>query len=97
MPPPVRHTRIDNGFRTHNINVYPERPARAYAAYIDGGIIILDIADKAQGEMIVLDIDPACTGQTSAQAPQSEEAYGSEALSSIPVSCGDRIAPIGPG
>ena len=26
VPPPVRHTRIDNGFRTHNINVYPDAP-----------------------------------------------------------------------
>jgi hypothetical protein len=52
VPPPVRHTRIDNGFRTHNINVYPQQPDRAYAAYIDGGIIILDIADKAHPKMI---------------------------------------------
>ena len=37
------------------------------------------------------------TGQASKQAPQSDDAYGSEALSSTPVSCGDRIAPIGPG
>jgi hypothetical protein len=63
VPPPVRHTRIDNGFRTHNINVYPERPDRAYAAYIDGGIIILDIADKAHPKMISrLDYHPPLPG-----------------------------------
>jgi hypothetical protein len=62
-PPPIRHTRIDNGFRTHNINVYPERPDRAYAAYIDGGIIILDIADKAHPKMISrLDYHPPLPG-----------------------------------
>src|SRR5205809_528071 len=52
VAPPVRHKKLDAGFRTHNINVYPERPDRAYAAYIDGGIIILDIADKAHPKMI---------------------------------------------
>ena len=37
------------------------------------------------------------TGQTSAQAPQSDEANGSLAYCSIPHSCGVRMAPIGPG
>ena len=37
------------------------------------------------------------TGQTSAQAPQSEEANGSVPWSSSAASCGARIAPIGPG
>ena len=37
------------------------------------------------------------TGQASKQAPHSDEAYGSEALSSTPVSCGDNTAPMGPG
>ena len=37
------------------------------------------------------------TGHTSAQAPHSDEANGSLACSSIPHSCGVRIAPIGPG
>ena len=29
-PPPVRHPVFDAGFRSHNVNVYPERPDRAY-------------------------------------------------------------------
>ena len=43
------------------------------------------------------------TGQTSKQAPHSDEAYGSEAVClstgcwAMPRSCGVRIAPIGPG
>ena len=46
-----------------NINVYPQRPDRAYAAYIDGGIIILDIADKAYPKMISrLDYHPPLPG-----------------------------------
>ena len=47
-PPPPRHPKFDGGFRAHNTNVYPERPDRAYLAYIDGGVWILDIADKAR-------------------------------------------------
>jgi hypothetical protein len=47
-PPPPRHPKFDGGFRTHNTNVYPERPDRAYLAYIDGGVFIVDISDKAR-------------------------------------------------
>jgi hypothetical protein len=47
-PAPVRHNHgFDAGFRPHNTNVYPERPDRCYMAYIDGGVIVLDISDKA--------------------------------------------------
>jgi hypothetical protein len=31
----------------HNIDVFPDHPNRAYVGYIDGGIVILDIADIA--------------------------------------------------
>ena len=37
------------------------------------------------------------TGQTSPQAPQSDEANGSVAAWSMPSRCGVRIEPIGPG
>ena len=46
-PPPPRHPRFDGGYRPHNTNIYPERPDRAYIAYLDGGAVILDISDKA--------------------------------------------------
>ena len=47
--PPVRHKapRYDMGFRAHNTNVYPQRPDRLYLGYIDGGMFIIDISDKA--------------------------------------------------
>ena len=51
-PPPPRHPKFDGGFRTHNTNVYPERPDRAYLAYIDGGIFIVDISDKARPKAV---------------------------------------------
>jgi hypothetical protein len=54
VAPPERHSgaSLDTGFRPHNTNVYPERPDRVYMGYIDGGMIILDIADKASPKMV---------------------------------------------
>ena len=51
-PPPPRHPKFDAGYRTHNTNVYPQRPDRAYLGYIDGGAVILDIADKSNPKMM---------------------------------------------
>jgi hypothetical protein len=52
-PPPVRQKPPhDKGFRAHNTNVYPRRPDRCYLGYIDGGMFILDIADKARPKMV---------------------------------------------
>ncbi len=45
--PPARVARLDNGMRLHSVIVMPERPDRAYAGWIDGGFVILDISDKA--------------------------------------------------
>ena len=42
----------DKGYRSHNTNVYPERPDRAYVGYIDGGMVVLDIADKANPKLV---------------------------------------------
>lgn len=44
--------RFDQGFRAHNTNVYPQRPDRCYLGYIDGGIMILDISDKAHPKLV---------------------------------------------
>jgi len=51
-PAPPRHPKFDGGFRTHNTNVYPERPDRAYLAYIDGGVFIIDIGDMARPKLV---------------------------------------------
>jgi hypothetical protein len=52
VPPPARLPKIDAGYRAHNTNVYPERPDRAYVGYIDGGAVILDIADKSRPKLV---------------------------------------------
>lgn len=49
---PARRADHDGGFRAHNINVYPGRPDRAYVAYLDGGLVILDIADPARPHVV---------------------------------------------
>ncbi len=50
--PPRRHPRWDTGFRAHNTNVYPQRPDRAWVGWLDGGAIVLDIADKAHPRLV---------------------------------------------
>jgi hypothetical protein len=70
-PPPVRHAPgNDKGFRAHNTNVYPRRPDRCYLGYIDGGMFILDIADKTSPKVISgWDNSPPYTGFTHTVLP----------------------------
>ena len=51
-PPLARLPFGDNGWRVHNTNVYPERPDRVYCAYINGGVVTLDISDKSDPKMV---------------------------------------------
>jgi hypothetical protein len=51
-PPPARHPQFDSGYRAHNTNVYPRRPDRAYVGYLDGGAVILDIADMGRPRLV---------------------------------------------
>lgn len=44
---PPRNPRFDSGYRPHQVEVWPERPDRAYTAYIAGGAAILDISGLA--------------------------------------------------
>lgn len=54
---------IDDGCRLHDVEVFPSRPDRAYLAYIDCGIVILDIADKARPRVVARwDDSPPETG-----------------------------------
>jgi hypothetical protein len=39
---------IDDGYRAHSIEIYPQRADRAYVGYIDGGQLILDISGLAE-------------------------------------------------
>ncbi|MEJ2375989.1 MAG: hypothetical protein P8Y71_11430 [Pseudolabrys sp.] len=44
---PLPRHKLDKGYRAHNTNVYKQRPDRLYLCYIDGGMFVMDIADKA--------------------------------------------------
>jgi hypothetical protein len=73
-PPPRRHrAEDDGGFRAHNTNVYPRRPDRAYLGYLDGGMIILDIGDKAHPGLVARwDNSPPYAGFTHTVLPLFE-------------------------
>jgi len=74
-PPPERHQKpaLDKGFRAHNTNVYPERPDRCYLGYIDGGMFVMDISDKAHPKPICRwDNSPPYTGFTHTVLPLFE-------------------------
>jgi hypothetical protein len=43
-----RRQPIDDGYRAHDIHVYPQRPDRAYVGYIDAGAITLDVSGLAE-------------------------------------------------
>ncbi len=72
-PSPTRHTPFDKGNRAHNTNVYPQRPDRCYLGYIDAGMFIMDIADKANPKPIARwDNSPPYTGFTHTVLPLFE-------------------------
>ncbi|HJS73787.1 MAG TPA: hypothetical protein VJ921_05830, partial [Vicinamibacteria bacterium] len=50
--PPLPRRPIDGGYRLHSPYVSPERPDRVYAGWIDGGVVILDIADRSQPKLV---------------------------------------------
>jgi len=71
-PPPARHQtpQLDKGNRAHNTNVYPQRPDRLYLAYIDAGMFVMDISDKAHPKPICRwDNSPPYTGFTHTLLP----------------------------
>jgi hypothetical protein len=71
-PPPARHKAplLDKGNRAHNTNVYPQRPDRCWLGYIDAGMFIMDIADKANPKPIARwDNSPPYTGFTHTVVP----------------------------
>ena len=72
-PAVPRHPKFDGGYRPHNMIVYPQRPDRAYLGYIDGGIVILDISDKAHPKEISrLRYSPPYNGMTHTVVPLLE-------------------------
>lgn len=44
---PPRNPRFDTGYRPHQVQVWPDHADRAYMAYIEGGVFIMDISGLA--------------------------------------------------
>ena len=62
--------RLDSGCRLHNADVFPSQPDRAYLGYIDCGIVVLDISDKAHPTVVSkLDDSPPEPGFTHTVLP----------------------------
>lgn len=73
VAPRERLLDLDTGNRPHNINVYPERPDRAYIGYIDAGVVILDISDRTQPKLVShLDYHPPMHGMSHSVVPLFE-------------------------
>lgn len=73
-PPLPRHPKFDSGYRPHNIQVYKQRPDRAYLGYIDGGVVILDIADKSKPKLVSkFNYSPPYNGFTHTAMPLFEK------------------------
>jgi len=74
--PPLEHhvaPSIHFGMRPHHTLSYPERPDRAYIGWIDAGIVILDISDKARPKLVSrLDYHPPFPGFTHTVLPLFE-------------------------
>jgi hypothetical protein len=49
---PLPRLKTDSGYRMHTLLVDPKRPNRAYVGWIDGGVVILDIADKSRPKLV---------------------------------------------
>jgi hypothetical protein len=47
-----RHPRFDSGHRMHTANVLPSHPDRAYIAWLDSGVTILDVSELSQPRLI---------------------------------------------
>ncbi len=70
VAPPVPRLKIDSGYRMHTLLVDPKRPNRAYVAWIDGGVVVLDISDKAKPRLVGHKADyPPDTGFTHTVLP----------------------------
>jgi hypothetical protein len=49
---PLPRLKIDSGYRLHTLLIDPNDPTRGYAAWIDGGLITLDLSEKTRPRMI---------------------------------------------
>jgi hypothetical protein len=87
--PPRHPAPYDFAYRVHHTLCYPERPDRTYCGWIDGGLVILDIEDKANPKLVSrFDYHPPYPGFTHTPVPLfdrglllvTDEATGDEGI-----------------
>jgi hypothetical protein len=87
--PPRHPAPHDFAFRVHHTLCYPERPDRTYCGWIDGGLVILDVEDKARPKLVShFDYHPPYPGFTHTPVPLfdrglllvTDEATGDEGI-----------------
>jgi len=62
-PLPRPNAGVDSGCRSHNTDVFPNRPDRAYVGYIDCGLAVLDVSRLAHPRPVALfDDSPPASG-----------------------------------
>ncbi|MCP5156642.1 MAG: hypothetical protein H6983_20870 [Ectothiorhodospiraceae bacterium] len=74
---PARHPApYDIGFRPHHTMSFAERPDRVYIGYIDGGVVILDIADLGAPKLVAqYDYHPPYPGFTHTCLPLFDRGF----------------------
>jgi hypothetical protein len=80
----------DQGCRMHNATITPDQPNLVYIGYIDCGIVILDIADKAHPQVVAkLDDSPPQPGFTHTVLPLRDGKYLAVSHESVADNCAD--------
>jgi hypothetical protein len=49
---PLPRLKIDNGYRLHSLFIDPKHSTRAYAGWIDGGVLILDLSERTKPKLL---------------------------------------------
>lgn len=80
----------DQGCRMHNATIAPEHPNLVYLGYIDCGIVLLDITDKAHPQVVgALDDSPPQPGFTHTVIPLREGKYIAVSHEAVADNCAD--------
>jgi hypothetical protein len=88
-PLPTPNAR-DEGCRAHNVDVFANRPDRAYVGYIDCGLVVLDTSDKAHPRLVAkYDDSPPAVGFTHTLLPIHHGRYIFETHESVEDNCAD--------
>ena len=94
-PLPTPNSPFDSGCRAHNVDVFANRPDRAYIGYIDCGLVVLDVSDKANPQLLAkFDDSPPTPGFSHTLLPIHDGRFIVETHESVEDNCADFPKPI---